>query len=246
MTAQSREDFLRLRNTGGPGTNDPGRIHYPLISLKALLGRAFDSYHDIQGPSWLDTDIVAVDATMPPDTTKEQFREMLANLIKDRFGLEYHVETREVAAYSLVVAKSGPKIKESAEPPAEPPAEQARNEAAQPAPQPRQMGPDGFPVPPKGAKSGILMAGQGARIFGRRQGTDQLARDLSGVLHCPVADATGLKAKYDYAVTYSPEAADFPDLFSALPSQLGLRLEPGKAPVEIMVIDHMEKSPVAN
>src|SRR5271154_3321498 len=43
------------RNTGGPGTDDPGRIHYPVISLRSLLGRAYDSYSDIVGPGWLGT-----------------------------------------------------------------------------------------------------------------------------------------------------------------------------------------------
>jgi uncharacterized protein (TIGR03435 family) len=114
ITASRREDIVKLRNTGGPGTDDPGRIHYPLMSLRNLLGRAYDSYYEIKGPGWLDDTIVAVDATMPPATTKEQFREMLGNLIADRFGLKYHIETKEISGYTLVVAKSGPKLKESA------------------------------------------------------------------------------------------------------------------------------------
>jgi uncharacterized protein (TIGR03435 family) len=103
------------RETGGPGTDDPGRIHYPLISLKALLVRAWGSYFDIVGPGWLDSQVVWVDATMPPDTTREQFQEMLRNLISDRFGLQRHSETREVAGYALVVARNGLKVKVSAD-----------------------------------------------------------------------------------------------------------------------------------
>src|SRR5580658_5124242 len=102
------------RNTGGPGTDDPGRIHYPVISLRSLLGRAYDSYFDIVGPGWLGTQFVQVDATMPADTTKEQFGEMLRNLIADRFKRKYHTDTKEVTGYALTVAKSGSKMKESA------------------------------------------------------------------------------------------------------------------------------------
>jgi len=95
------------RNTGGPGTEDPGRIHYPLISLKALLNRAWDSYFEIRGPGWLDDDLVWVDATMPPETTKEQFQEMLRNLIIERFALKYHTDSKEITGYALVAAKNG-------------------------------------------------------------------------------------------------------------------------------------------
>src|SRR5262249_30447129 len=75
-------------NTGGTGTETPGRIHWPLISLKQLLRRAWDSYYQIEGPGWLDSQAVAVDATMPPDTSKAQFQETLRNLITERFGLQ--------------------------------------------------------------------------------------------------------------------------------------------------------------
>jgi hypothetical protein len=52
-------------HTGGPGTADPGRIHHPLISPKALLAKAYDSYSDIVAPQWLESRIVTVQATMP-------------------------------------------------------------------------------------------------------------------------------------------------------------------------------------
>ena len=81
--------------------------------MKALLRRAYDSYFEIEGPDWLDNDIVQVDATMPPDTTKEQFQEMLRNLITERFQLKYHAQTKQVTGYALEVTKNGPKLKES-------------------------------------------------------------------------------------------------------------------------------------
>src|SRR5438552_16115821 len=68
--------------SGGPGTQDPGRVHYPFISLMALLLSAYDvKTYQIQGPAWLDTERFDVNATMPPETTKEQFRPKLTNLV---------------------------------------------------------------------------------------------------------------------------------------------------------------------
>jgi uncharacterized protein (TIGR03435 family) len=96
------------RNTGGPGTDDPGRIHYPLISLEDLMHRAYSSYFEIVGPDWLKNDLVQVDATMPPDTTKEQFQEMLRNLIAERFQLKYHDEAKQVTGYALVRLRTAP------------------------------------------------------------------------------------------------------------------------------------------
>jgi uncharacterized protein (TIGR03435 family) len=82
-----------------------------------------------------------------------------------------------------------------------------------------------------------------------------LAQTLARMLSTTVTDATGLTAKYDYTVTYAggistagpPDGAEpLPDIFNALQSQLGLKLEPKKAGVEVFVVDHMEKTPTGN
>ena len=98
--------------SGGPGSADPGRIHYPLASLTGLLKRAYQGYFDIKVPAWADSDTVAVDATMPPTTTKEQFQKMLQNLLVVRFALKTHVETKDLTGYVLTVA-AAPKFQES-------------------------------------------------------------------------------------------------------------------------------------
>lgn len=240
------------RESGGPGTDDPGRIHYPLISLKVLLHRAYDSYHDIEGPAWLNSQTVQVDATMPPTTTKEQFQQMLRNLIVERFQLKCHPEKREISGYDLVIAKGGPKFKESVDTPAT-----ERRDGGQKR-GPVAWGTDGFPIFGKGPVSAFSQHQDQSRIIGQEQPMAELARSLSLRLNCIVIDATGLKAKYDYPVTYrdaeapgapapnSGSDADLPDLFGALQSQLGLKLEPKKVPVEVLVIDHMEKTPAPN
>lgn len=268
--------------SGGPGTKDPGRINYPFMSLKSLLTTAYDvKNYQIDGPAWLDTERFDVTATMPPDTTKEQLKIMLQNLLAERFGLKLHHDTKELPMYSLVVGKNGPKMKESVETP--PPAEGAEATPAPPPLLPSQpkIGPDGFPIlpMPAGGRGGLMqmmMPGR-ARMMGIKQTMQDLAQRLSQQLNRPVIDATGLTAKYDFTLTYAPEgmsgmapvrigapppppgggagpgpempetdAPPPPNLFSAIQSDLGLRLEAKKGPVDMIVIDHVEKTPIEN
>lgn len=264
--------------SGGPGTNDPGRIRYPNMSLKNLLMTAYDvKDFQIAGPDWLGTERFDVNATMPPDTSKEQFRAMLQNLLAERFKTTLHRETKELPIYSLVVARSGPKMKESAEVP-------APSEDAEPPSLPSQpkIGPDGFPILPaaitgRGGIFGIMMPGR-TRLIGQRQTMLDLAARLTGQLNRPVTDATGLNAKYDFTLTFAPTEGTMgpmgpmpppppgpasaaavgaenvfrpdgeapPDLFTAVQAQLGLKLEAKKGPVELIVIDHIEKTPTEN
>jgi uncharacterized protein (TIGR03435 family) len=199
---------------------------------------------------------------MPPDTTKEQFKEMLRNFIVDRFKLKYHVDTKEVAGYVLVAAKGGPKLKESVEAAAP----EVPNEEAPPSgPRPHVIGPDGFAIMPPGAKFGIAMAPDNrAQIKSNGETIDKLVQALGNVLKRQVKDGTGLTGKYNYTLTYAggasldgpfaqqldaastTEPSGFPDIFTALQSQLGLKLEPKKVAVEILVVDHMEKTPTEN
>jgi uncharacterized protein (TIGR03435 family) len=101
---------------GGPGTDDPGRITYTRIGLKALLMRAYEAQQDqIRGPEWLGdgTYAYSVTATMPPDTTRTQFKVMLQNLLAERFQLKLHHETVSFPGYELVMSEGGPKLKET-------------------------------------------------------------------------------------------------------------------------------------
>jgi uncharacterized protein (TIGR03435 family) len=259
------------RGSGGPGTADPGRIHYAAIRLKVLVINAYGvKDFQIVGPDWLNDDgeatRFAIDATMPPDTTREQLRLMFQNLLADRFKLEIHRETRDLPKYSLIVTKNGPKMKESAE--SQPP--------GTPATSPSRGGPGresldkyGFPIYPRRPEGGtwtLLINGRG-RLGGDRATMQDLVNALMSS-HLPgfVTDDTGLKAKYDFILTYStprfPEPVDadllpwmvnppelsepLPDLFAAMESQLGLKLQAKKGPVDVIVIDHIEKRPTEN
>ena len=200
--------------SGGPGTKDPGRINYPFMSLKNLLMNAYDvKNYQITGPAWLDTERFDITATMPPDTTKEQFRIMLQNLLAERFKLTVHHEKKELPMYSLTVAKGGPKLKESEPdapgtdmdaPPAPPPLP----------PGPPKIGPDGFPqLPaPMGGRGGMfmmMMPGR-ARVMAQKQTMQDLANRLTSQLNRPVIDNTGLTAKYDFTLTFAPDSVSGP------------------------------------
>jgi hypothetical protein len=81
--------------------------------LKTLLLQAFDVEDaDLRGPNWLDDQFVELNAVMPVETTREQFRVMLLNLLAERFKLTIRREAKESSGYNLVVAKNGPKMTE--------------------------------------------------------------------------------------------------------------------------------------
>jgi uncharacterized protein (TIGR03435 family) len=243
--------------SSGPGSPDPGRIRYPQISLKNLMRRAYGEYFEIRGPGWMDNTFVSVEATMPPDTNKEQLATMFRNLIVERFSLSFHVESTEAGGYVLTAAKNGPRLKPAANTP-------AIQDAATAAPlRGRQpIGPDGFPVPRFRAGGFLIQSqpGDRARMVGQAKTVEEFAEELGRQMRTKVVDATGLTDKYDIILTYagtlagpklspSPDdsAADpLPDIFRAIETQLGLKLEPKKIPVRVMVVDRMEKEPREN
>src|SRR4051794_31241129 len=211
--ADGRGRIMMMGPSGGPGSKDPGRIRYPFMNLRSVLTIAYDvKTFQIAGPATLDTERYDITATMPPTTTQEQFRVMLQNLLAERFKLTIHRETRELPMYSLVVAKNGPKMKESVEVAA--PKDDAD---AGPPPLPPggpKMGPDGFPIMPPGVwgRGGLMMMmmpGR-ARLSGQQQTVQELANRLGQQLSRPVTDATGLKGKYDITLTFSTEGLSGP------------------------------------
>jgi len=151
--------------------------------------------------------------------TKAEFRQMLQLLLADRFKLQVHWETREMPVYNLVVGKGGPKFKESA-------------------PDANPMGRWGL----KGRNYEVTMA----------QATMSEVVDAvaNAFLDRPVVDQTGLTGTYEIKLTYTPAtranqegepSLDDIGIFAAVQEQLGLKLEPQKGMVAMLVIDHVEK-----
>jgi uncharacterized protein (TIGR03435 family) len=230
---------------GGPGSADPG--YYRCAgSLYMVLTYVFKARTwELSAPEWLNDVSIEINAKVPEGATRAQLTPMLLNLLVDRFKLTFHREKREMAVYELVFVKMGPQLKET-------------SGAAVPAP-PTAPGAaaavdgDGFPVVPGG--DGWRAANGRTRIQFRRVTMYSFAYLLTEFAGRPVLDATGF-GDNRYALTLSwyndspagsAAAVDSgPNIFKALQDQLGLKLEGKKAPVEVSVIDHVERNPIEN
>jgi uncharacterized protein (TIGR03435 family) len=205
--------------------------------------------------------LIEVEAKMPVDTTREQFNVMLQNLLADRLGLKVHwAATQQIAMYALVVAKGGPKFKLAA-----PDSPQASGDASKNGNSDR-VGSDGFPIPPPGNRPWIGIAPVGRMIMrGHNETVAEMARAIGiRTLDGPLMDATGLTGKYDYTISWSmqatmaalrrtpgvePDGASIPDgpsIFDAVQEQLGLKIEKRKGPVQMLVVDHIDRKPTEN
>jgi uncharacterized protein (TIGR03435 family) len=245
----------RVGMDGGPGTSEPGRINFENIGLDAMIGKAYEvKYYQISGPAWFESARFNIIATVPQGTTQEQFRLMLQNLLADRFKLALHKESREMSIYSLTVARNGPKLKKAT--PNPPP---DANDAADGAPigggGKLATDADGYPALRPGMTMAVMSTPAGPRArLANKEHMEWLAGMLSSQLGRPVIDATGLTGEYDISLSWVPQRPDSvatddpsgPDLIAALQQQLGLKLEPKKGPIEVLVVDHAEKIPTAN
>jgi uncharacterized protein (TIGR03435 family) len=226
-----------------------------VCKVSALVLRAFDlANYQLSGPTWLNTEL-AVEAKVPPGTTVEQARLMMQRLLGDRVKLAFHWTAQPMQGFELTVAKDGAKIQESVE--GQPPSVADGSQKA-------TLG-NGVTVrvgarfPTTGIMS-MTTPDHLTSIRGRQTTMGDLAAYLARVLNGPVADATGLKGKYDFTLSYAltlappppePESeipvatAPLPTLAGAL-QKLGLRLEAKKVSVDVLVIDRLEKTPIEN
>ena len=190
----------------------------------------------IGAPDWFATDQFDIDAV--PDVGGRpnlvQLRVVIQNLLADRFKFTFHHEQRELSAYILTVAAGGPKFAKSTAGPNDPP---------------------GFFFP--GGLGNLTVRNMNMKEF-----TEGMQ---ASVMDKPVIDQTGLTEKYDFILKWTPDDSQFagfrsagapptppsddpnapPSLYTAIQEQIGLKMGPGKAPDDVIVIDHVEK-PSAN
>ena len=215
------------------------RIVFTNTSLEFLITWAYHIPGDrLHGkPSWLDSVRYDVTANATQDNLPapprqpgqpSQFQKMMQALLAERFKLVLHRETRQLPIYALVVAKGGPKIRLTEGP--------------------AVMGQTPFSMPARG------------RLIGTQVSAEMLATVLSDQLSHSVQDQTGLKGVFDFKLEWEPDASpESPDdspaaadvrtgtsVFAAIQDQLGLRLEARKGPVEVLVVDHIERTPTEN
>lgn len=183
-------------------------------------------------PDWVRMDLYEINAKASGDPPPDRmYGPMMQVLLEDRFKLKIRRETREMPVYILAIAKSGLKIKALKEGSCVPP------DLNQPLDDPsKECG-----YWSASAKPNITMDSRGETM-------SDFAADLSNWgSDRVVIDRTGLKALFNIHLEFSMDdlSSSGPSLFTALPEQLGLKLTAGKGPVEVLVIDHVEK-PAAN
>jgi uncharacterized protein (TIGR03435 family) len=241
----------RPKFSGGPGTPDPGRIDYQGVTLGSLVQGAYNlPFYRLSAPAWINSERYDISAKIPEGATDEQFRQMLQNLLAERFKLAAHREAKEMTVDELTVAKGGPKFKLwSAD-------DERRHAEAAANPGPQKVLPDanGYPVLPAGQKFAMLNGH--IRFKGEKELMPNFAEMLASITGGPILDATGLKGEYAFTLSWimlipgapapAPDAETGPDLSEALQAQLGLKLESKKAPIEMLIVDHVEKTPVEN
>ena len=190
------------------------------VSLKRCIGMAYGIAEGrdylFSGPDWLDSEHFDILAKFPEETPEPEVLAMLQNLLKERFHFAFHGETRELNAYALVIGKGGPKLKPSAAP-----------------------------------EGSYRFKALGGHAVGSSISMGMLADRLSRPdfqLDRRVVDLTGLKGAFDFTLDWCPMSvdADGPSIFTALQEQLGLKLEARKVPLEVMVVDRVNRVPAAN
>jgi uncharacterized protein (TIGR03435 family) len=238
---------VKLSDTKNPSPPSvsitPDRFEATGMTLKELIKIAYDMNYGAEqqisgGPAWVASERFDLDAKedealsaelekLPEDQQGVHIREMLRALLAERFRLQLHHESKELPVYELVPAKGGSKLM--------PAVAHALAKEGDTSTKPR---------------SWIRFAGRGL-LEANEADSPMLATVLSmqpeigGRL---VVDKTGLTGKYDFTLRWTPDltqGADSsaevgPSLFTALQEELGLRLESAKAPVDMIVIDHVD------
>jgi len=209
-----------------------GRLTGKNVSVKDMIEAAYH-LHDFQvlgGPNWIDASMMVTDnkynieAKAAGDATRDEINQMLQSLLVDRFKLRFHRDARELPTYDLVLAKSGSKLKQ---------------------------------VEGKGASYARIRGGGGHMNF-EAASVAEIIEWLSGAAgNRVIHDKTGLSGRFDFSLDYTPETfrgGKAPEttaegtidpngisIFTAIQEQLGLKLESSKGPVEVLVIDSVQR-----
>ncbi len=205
--------------------SDGNRMQLRGQTLTSMVMFAYGVHKNqiLEGPGWRSEDRYDVDgiADAEGEPSLKQMQEMLTKLLVERFGLTFHHERREMVHYALAVEKGGPKMVKS---------------TSDPEAQPDQTG-----------------NGDGKQMMMKftNNSMDDFALGMLYFLDRPVVNETGLPGRFDFVLRWTPDewkvedGSGAPVLFTALREELGLKLTGAKGPVDVMVIDHVER-PSAN
>ena len=248
-----------------PGLHiDGSMVRYTGLSLKLYLGMAHRvKNYQISAPDWMASERWDITAKLPEGSDTKQIPEMLQTLLRDRFQMKMHRETKDLPVYGLIVKKGESKLKESLADPA------AVGEPSQ-----RNVN-----VAPTASGTGTVVTyGAGSyftlgdnKFEGKKLPMPIVAEALARFADRPVVDFTELKGSYDFTMEFSPDdframmvraaiaqgallspevlklvdASSGDTLFNAV-EKLGLKLEPRKAPIQMLMIDQALRTPTGN
>jgi uncharacterized protein (TIGR03435 family) len=235
---------------------NPGRIEIFNTTLKGLIGVTysrfpFDTREVVGGPSWVDSERFDIIATMdlPPQFDSSGLPAglvaMLRTFVDDRFRLKTHNEQREADIYALTLARSDRKTGAGLR--------IARDQCA--ASMKELSG--AVPAAPRSGPPPCSFGGPPGKLIGTGVPIPWFANVLSGNVGRPVIDKTGLAGNFDIELNFDPASAakappgaplgpapvddTKPSIFTALQEQLGLKLEPTRGPIDVLVVDQAER-----
>lgn len=201
----------------------PGTVTMRNMRLTGVIRWAYNVLDvQVSGPDWLNTSRFDIVAKAGSPAKEPEMRAMMQTLLANRFQLQLHRQTKEVNAMVLTVAKGGHKLKEV-----------------------EQEGSPSFTT------GKLSLTGKGATIA-------QLIGFLSREIRLPIVDQTGLVGRYDYFLDINAYVTDemrnqagppveAPSIIAnALQAQLGLKVDARKMPLEVLIVDRMEKTPTEN
>ena len=241
---------------------DGAQVRCAQFSLSDYIGMAYKvKNYQVSGPDWIKAERYDINAKMPEGTKGEDVPEMLQMLIEKRFQMKLHHESKPYPVYALVVAKGGAKITPLPEEATDADEPKAADVAV-------TGGRNGVSL---NLGKGSFFNFADNKLQGKKLTMLSLCDLLARFMDRPVVDMTELKGRYDLSIELAPEDYRTMLIRSAiaagvtLPPEalrlldgasdsslhtgmqaLGLRLEPRKAPIDVLVIDHIEKMPTEN
>lgn len=253
--------------TGSPQVNigmhiDGAQVHLTSFSLKDYIRIAYRvKTFQVIGPDWLESERFDVDGKLPAGGSKEQVPDMLQSLLEERFQMKFHRESKEFPVYALEIAAGGLKLKDQSDPSQAPDAKAPTEVTA-------NGGPGGVAVSLPG---GASYSFGDNKFVGKKLTMQYMADTLTRFLDRPVVDMTDAKGQYDIVLPLSeddyrgmmiraaisagvalpPEALRYlatvsdTSLHAGLKAA-GLKLEQRKAPLPVITVDSILKTPTDN
>ena len=202
-------------------STDKARLSYSNVSLMDMMDIVTDAdrvqTRQVLGPEWLDSVRYDILAKLPEGGKEEQIPEMLKTLLTERFGLKMHNESKEMAMYALTVNKTGSKMKKAE---------------------------DGGSFNSNSNKGRVHIVAKTTM--------ENFANNLCLRMDRPVVNQTELEGSWEFQLDFLADGAEngaadpLPSIYTAVQDQLGLKLTPTKAPVRMIVVDHIDRVPAEN